>query len=302
MYRQNRYIGRMEWLNFRHLYSFWAVCRYGGFQKAAEKLHVTQSTISEQVLQLEEYLEEQLLERTTRSFKITARGAALLGYADEIFDQSQAINHLFRDKRETLAPTEIRVGLVGGISRNFVYGLVAKNLGAAGAPKIKLIDGSLDELNSLLKDYELDLIFSLEVPGKKDLLSLSYKQVEASSLCIAGKKQLVDAVKNTRRKNTLSVSVFMFHHPFEGDLLTDVIGPRYNLECEMPVLTDDISLLRFLANSGSGVAVLPEIGVREDLGEGRITSLRLEGVPKVAFYAVFLKSGFHRELIDKFLP
>ncbi len=290
----------MEWINFRHLYAFWSVCRYGGFQKAAQKIAVSQSALSEQVSQLEEYLDENLLERTTRSLNITERGAALLTYADEIFSKSHEINHIFRDKNETFLPTQVRIGMVGGISRNFVFRLLNQNLSGGNLTQMNIMDGSLDELNGLLKGFELDLVFSLEVPKKKDLHGLSYKSIESSPLCIAGKPESIKKLRR-RRSQPHSTELFMFNHQFEGDILEDSIRPKFNLECSVPVITDDISLLRFLANSGRGLAVLPEIGIQEDLNEGRLSRVRITEVPPVVFYAVFLKNGFHRALIEDFL-
>jgi LysR family transcriptional activator of nhaA len=290
----------MEWINFRHLYAFWSVSRYGGFQKAASKIAVSQSALSEQVSQLEEYLEEKLLERTTRSVRMTERGAALLTYADEIFSKSHEINHIFRDKNESYFPTQIRIGMVGGISRNFVFRIVNKNLMEGGKVSMNIIDGSLDEMNALLKGFELDLIFSIEVPRSKDLVSLSYRAVESSPLCLAGRPEDIKKIKR-RSAQPSRFDLFMFNHNFEGDLLEDWIRPKFNLQCEVPVLTDDISLLRFLANSGRGLAVLPEIGIQEDLAQGRLSRVRIADVPPVVFYAVFLKNGFHRELIEDFL-
>ena len=75
----------MEWLNFRHLHAFWAVCRSGSFSKAAERIYISQSTVSEHVAALEEYFDEPLIERNTRSLSVTKRGEALMAYADEIF-------------------------------------------------------------------------------------------------------------------------------------------------------------------------------------------------------------------------
>ena len=47
----------MEWLNYHHLRYFWVVAKEGSLKKAAEKLHVSQPSISEQIKELEEALE-----------------------------------------------------------------------------------------------------------------------------------------------------------------------------------------------------------------------------------------------------
>jgi LysR family transcriptional activator of nhaA len=38
----------MEWLNYHHLRYFWTVAKEGSLKKAAEKLHVSQPSISGQ--------------------------------------------------------------------------------------------------------------------------------------------------------------------------------------------------------------------------------------------------------------
>ncbi len=41
-------------LNYKHLHYFWAVARWGGITRAAERLHLTPQTLSGQIKQLEE--------------------------------------------------------------------------------------------------------------------------------------------------------------------------------------------------------------------------------------------------------
>ena len=48
----------MDWLNYHHLLYFWTVVREGGVSKAAEKLRLSQPTVSAQVQVLEETLGE----------------------------------------------------------------------------------------------------------------------------------------------------------------------------------------------------------------------------------------------------
>ena len=43
----------MEWLNYHHLRYFWTVATEGSLARAAEKLHVSQPSISEQIRELE---------------------------------------------------------------------------------------------------------------------------------------------------------------------------------------------------------------------------------------------------------
>ncbi len=53
----------MECLNYHHLRYFWTVATEGSLARAAEKLHVFQPSISEQICELESVLDEKLFRR-----------------------------------------------------------------------------------------------------------------------------------------------------------------------------------------------------------------------------------------------
>jgi LysR family transcriptional activator of nhaA len=290
----------MEWLNFRHLYAFWAVCRYGGFSKAAARIHVSQSTVSEQVAHLEGYFDEELIERSTRSLKVTRRGAELLEYADEIFARSAQVNRVFRDQTATTGSRHMRVGMVGGISRNFVFNRIIGALRDEREARIDLIDGSFDELTRLLGALDLDLILSLDRPRQQDLLTMEYVRVQSSPVRLVGTPELIGQV-TAARSDALPIELFMFRHPFEGRPLAQRCAERYGLDPTIPVWTDDISLLRFLANSGHGLALVPEIGVWEDSKAGRVEGLEVPGDPGIDIYAIFSNKGTRRDLAEAFL-
>jgi DNA-binding transcriptional LysR family regulator len=65
-------------MELRHLRYFTAVAEEQHFHRAAERLHVAQPAVSEQVRKLELELGVRLLDRTNRSVSLTPAGAALL--------------------------------------------------------------------------------------------------------------------------------------------------------------------------------------------------------------------------------
>jgi DNA-binding transcriptional LysR family regulator len=68
-------------LNFVFLRAFVAVADCGGFHRAAERLNLTQSTVSQQIKRLELETKRPLFRRTTRSVTLTDDGEMLLGDA-----------------------------------------------------------------------------------------------------------------------------------------------------------------------------------------------------------------------------
>jgi len=289
----------MEWLNFRHLYAFWAVCRTGSFSRAAARIHVSQSTVSAQVAALEDYLEEALIDRNTRSLVVTDQGQALLAYADKIFELSAHVNRRFRDKHGLSVYRTLRVGMVGGISRNFVFGHIEDALSASNV-HIEVINGSFDELSARLRSLELDIMLSLDPPRQQDLLSLRYERVLSSPMRLVGTPQLIEQVVAARDEEALPLELYVFRHPFEGRL-PEAFGAQHHFVPHVPVRTDDISLLRFLANSGRGCALVPEIGVWEDLKAGRVRALQLTDGPAVDIFAIHPIGGSRQQLVESFL-
>jgi DNA-binding transcriptional LysR family regulator len=74
-------------VELRDLLYFATVAQQQSFTRAAEKLGIAQSAISQQIKTLEEELEVQLLVRTKRSVRLTAAGQAFLREAKDIINR-----------------------------------------------------------------------------------------------------------------------------------------------------------------------------------------------------------------------
>lgn len=66
--------------------AFVLVAELGGFHKAAEKLHLSQTALSRRIQKLERYLGLRLLDRTTRSVELTRVGREFLPRAARVVD------------------------------------------------------------------------------------------------------------------------------------------------------------------------------------------------------------------------
>jgi molybdenum-dependent DNA-binding transcriptional regulator ModE len=73
----------VKFLNYHHLRYFSVVAKEGGLRKAAEKLHISQPTISAQIAALEGMLNEKLFQRGGRALVLTETGHRVLSYAED---------------------------------------------------------------------------------------------------------------------------------------------------------------------------------------------------------------------------
>ncbi len=70
-------------MNIKQLEAFAAIARFGSFAEAADRLNLTQSTISVRIKELEQDLGVALFDRSRRRVQLTPKGRELLDYADQ---------------------------------------------------------------------------------------------------------------------------------------------------------------------------------------------------------------------------
>lgn len=98
-------------MDLRHLRYFCAIAEWGGFNRAARALHVSQSAISEQILDLEEEIAVPLLNRSHHRISLTAAGEVFLEEAKKVLAAA--------DKAVDLAQRSHR-GEIGSLSIGYL--------------------------------------------------------------------------------------------------------------------------------------------------------------------------------------
>jgi DNA-binding transcriptional LysR family regulator len=106
-------------MELRHLRYFVAVAEELHFRRAAERLHVAQPAVSEQVRKLEDELGVRLFERTQRSVSLTDAGGAMLDEARRVLHQAERAIAVAREARDA-AGNLLRVGYLADSLPPFV--------------------------------------------------------------------------------------------------------------------------------------------------------------------------------------
>ena len=145
------------------LRTFIAVVDGGGFTRAAERLHRTQSTVSQQLKRLEERLDTPLLLRNTRSVSLTDRGELLLSYARRLL----ALND---EALSALDETRLQGRVCLGSAQEVADGGLAELLArfARLHPNVALeirVDANL-KLRDEVERGDLDLAVVFQEPGQ----------------------------------------------------------------------------------------------------------------------------------------
>lgn len=137
-------------INLKHLRYFWAVARFGGVTKAAEKLDLSPQTLSGQVAELQLDMGVELLRQVGRHLELTEAGRMAYSYADEIFglaDELVAQARSLPSGRSRL----FRVGMTDAVPRSLAYRLLSPLV----EDKAVRLTASHERLDVLLADLAL---------------------------------------------------------------------------------------------------------------------------------------------------
>src|SRR5512138_2017953 len=100
-----------------------AVARTGNFSRAAEQCHISQPSLSQQILKLEEELGERLFDRLKREAKLTSHGEAFLRRAVRILEEVDAAKREATDARDLLRGT-VTIGVLPTIAPYLLPGVM----------------------------------------------------------------------------------------------------------------------------------------------------------------------------------
>ena len=152
-----------ELANLRRLDAFIAVAEELHFGRAADRLHIAQPALSQQIRQLEADLGLTLLERTTRRVALTPDGAAFLPHARQLLVSAQGVARAAEELRIG-ARGRLRLGFVDSTAFEFVPWFLRRFRSAWPEAEVELHTMSSDEQARALVDGDIDLGVARTVP------------------------------------------------------------------------------------------------------------------------------------------
>jgi DNA-binding transcriptional LysR family regulator len=138
------------------LHLFHLVAKHRSFTKAAEMAGLTQSAITQQIQGMEHGLGVDLLERTTRSVRVTEAGEFLVRESARLLGD---VEHSLQTLREEFAGAkkQVRVGVSRSVALAYLPGFFHANLKRAPEIACRLSHQASNEILSALEANELDL-------------------------------------------------------------------------------------------------------------------------------------------------
>jgi LysR family transcriptional regulator, transcriptional activator of nhaA len=255
----------MEWLNFHHLRYFWVVAREGGLRGAAEKLNVSQPSISAQLKLLEESLGHPLFRRSGRGLQLTDTGRLVLDYADQIFSTGREMLNAVRQAAPT-RPTSFHVGITDSLPKLVAGKMLQPARSLEPPPRLVCREGQLDELLPLLAAHRLDMVLADEAAGAGHKFRVFNHSLGSCGVTFCATSKLAAKLRKGFPRSLHGAPALL---PTEGTSLRRVVDHWFHQREIRPEIVgefDDAALMIQFAQEGAGC--LPLYSIAADSAPG----------------------------------
>jgi len=249
------------------------------FVKAAETLHftesaaalfVTQSTLSQQIKQLEEELNVLLFDRVGKHVRLTEAGRIFLDHARQTLLDAEKGKQAVRDLQNLLIG-ELRIGVTYAFSSLVLPALHPFSVKYPGI-KLYIEYGTVDELEKNLRSAGLDLILAFHRNPDKELnLQPLFK---SRLVMVVSKKNELAGLKKISLKELAAMDLILPGKGFSSRNLLNELFAGINMKPSVRIELNDVNSLLSLIEMGDDATVLDEKALR---GRASLTAIPISG-------------------------
>jgi LysR family transcriptional activator of nhaA len=242
----------MEWLNYHHLFYFWAVAREGGLTQAGKVLKLSHPTLSAQVRALERSMGEELFTRVGRRLVLTSTGRTVFRYADEIFALGREMVDTIQG-RATGKPMRLNVGVADAVPKLIVKRLLEPAFALDESVRIVCREDRHEQLLTDLALHALDLVIADAPVPPGSNVRVFHHLLGESGVSIFGVPRLANRYRRGFPKSLEGAPMLL---PLEGFSLRRSLNAWFDHEHIRPEVAgefEDNALLEVFGADGAGL-------------------------------------------------
>ncbi|HUJ60013.1 MAG TPA: LysR family transcriptional regulator [Kofleriaceae bacterium] len=266
-------------LNYNHLHYFHTVASEGSVAAAAQRLGVTQPTVSEQLRTLERALGVRLFERSSGGVKLTSAGRIAYDQTSVMFRAGERLVEALGTKLPTV-PRSLRVGISHAASRSTATEFLLPLLAIDDClPSIGTGD-ALDLLRGL-RGNDLDLALVESEPPEATRQGLELVKIDETQLVAVAAPAISPSAdwQDVR---------FIHYRPaswlrWEVEAFLEARGLQPRVAAEV----DDPMFLVEAAARGACVVVVPRSVARDSIKAGRLHVLATVDPTRAGLFALY---------------
>jgi LysR family transcriptional activator of nhaA len=261
------------------VYYFHVAASEGSVARAAERLGVTQPTVSEQIRQLERTLGVMLFERTTTGIRPTDAGKKAYEHTTAMFRAGEKLIEALGRSASPL-PRTLRVGVSASVSRTIATDFLLPLFEIEDClPSIRT--GELTDMLRDLRAHDLELLLCESEPSGPAARGLKTEKIHQPRLIAVASPSL--AIADDWRDTPLIQYRASSAYRWEVEAFLDdrKLAPRIVAEA------DDSLMMVEAAARGGGIAFVPRSVARDALAAKRLRVIAMLEPSEAAIHALY---------------
>lgn len=283
-------------MELRQLKYFVKSAEYLNFSVAAKHLYITQSTLSQQIKQLEFELGFELFMRNSRHISLTEAGEEFLPFARKtILDAEDGVQRLY-DLQHVKTGT-LRIGVTYSLSTVLTEGLLRFMKEFPGI-KLEIFYKTVDELMLLLREHKVDLILSYKpLTDAPDVDSMSL--FENTLALVVSKDDPLSVRKKIKLQELAGKPLVLPSKGLQARMMLEKLLEGRDLALNSNLELNETNILLQLVASGNYATILSTSAV---FGKSRFRAIPLDEPGNVMEASLLrLKGAYYKNAAKEFM-
>ncbi|KJY73070.1 LysR family transcriptional regulator [Vibrio coralliilyticus] len=274
--------------------SFVEVANAKSFTKAAESLDISRLQVSRHVQEVENWLQQRILHRTTRKVSLTHAGEQAFVRCQRILDEAAALELDSMCGKDALVGT-IRVAAPIGFAQNLLIDRVQNFVSLH--PKV-VIDILASDQNSELVDERVDVALRFTDKPADNLIA---RRLMAIDTAICASRDYLSEFGEPKHAEELVDHNCLTHLNVKNWLFVKD-NQTVDVEVSGNIRANDLSTLVRVAVNGKGVIRLPCDLANPLIEKGELISILNDyHYPSYALWAVYLSRSYQQPIVRQFI-
>ena len=279
-------------MNTRFLETFVTLAQLRSFRATARVMHATPAAISLRIKTLEEELQTELIDRTSKDFRLTPTAEYLLGHAKAVVDATRRLQAAAH--KDSAIRGRLRLGVIESVVHSWLAQYMRELNVLYPELEVDLAVDMSHVLERRLRARELDLVIQVEGVDCDDIVS---EALAIYPLHWIARKGLLDTRKEGLSQRLLQLPILTFGRGTAPQrMLEEIVSKMANLaaiplEQTRITCSPSVAAIVQLVKDGYGVAAIPSLFVSSFLDSGDFIELPVHPEPPSIIVSMCLHSN-----------
>lgn len=246
-------------IDFDGVQAFVVIAELGGFGKAAEQLHLTQTALTRRIQKLENYLGVRLIDRTTRSVRLTAVGREFLPKAGRIVnDMTSALDRLKDMSR--LGIGNITMASIPTMAHQALPAVIRLYAEQHPGNRIRIIESHAFDVNRAVLNDQAEFGITIELERHADLVEEFVMHEPFMFVC--RNEHALASRKSVTWSEMRQTELVMLSGLSGNRVLLDYHLSRKRISLNAGYEVEHLATALGLVAAGVGTAILPQSAIQ----------------------------------------